>query len=250
MKEQRFNFFESYHRALSRVSNERYGRVVRAMCAYAFMDEQPTFEDDADWIVWELIKPILERGHEISQTRAEAGRHGGLKGKGVTRNTGNQNAKKESEKQKQNNSKTIATEKQNNSGIGIGKGKGINKEKTKKEDPSSYDYVSPEFREVFDDWLAYKRERNEAYKPRGARSFYNRLVELSGNDPQQARLIVEQSMSNNYQGIFELKGGNYYGNSNSRPDCRQLPAENIAAAQRDHLQRISTALISEAETKR
>ncbi len=249
MKEHKFSFFESYHRALSRVSNERYGRVVRAMCAYAFMDEQPSFEDDADWIVWELIKPILERGHEISQARAEAGRHGGLNGKGITRNTGNQNAKKEeNEKQKQNNSKTIASEKQNNSGIGIGKGigKGNIKKNIIKENNVSFDFVSPEFREVFNDWLTYKRERHETYKPRGAQAFYTRLLNLSGNDPNKAKLIIEQSMSNNYAGIFELKQ-QQYGNSDSRPNYRPSPAENIAAAQRDHLQRITTALVSEAE---
>ena len=34
---------------------------------------------------------------------------------------------------------------------------------------------------------------------------YNSLVKLSNNNPETAKKIVEQSMSNNWQGLFELK---------------------------------------------
>lgn len=120
MKDNKYSFFESYHKALSRVSDERYGRVVRAMSEFAFKGIAPSFADDADWIVWELVKPIIERGQEISEARAEAGRKGGSNGKGVTRNKGNRNAAKDESKTIANNS----NQKQNNSGIGIGIGIG------------------------------------------------------------------------------------------------------------------------------
>ena len=123
-KDNKYSFFESYHNALARVSDERYGRVVRAMSSFVFKQEEPNFTDDADWIVWELIRPILERGMEISKSRADAGANGGRKGKGVSRNKGNRNAAKDTpesnSKQKQINSK----QKQINSGIGIGEGIG------------------------------------------------------------------------------------------------------------------------------
>lgn len=118
--DKKFSFFESYHRALLRVCDERYGRIVRAMSSFVFNGENPNFSDDADWIVWELIRPILERGVEISKIRSEAGGNGGRRGKGVSRNKGNKNAVK-IKNQKQNNSK----QKQNNSGVGIGLGKEI-----------------------------------------------------------------------------------------------------------------------------
>ena len=125
MKDNKYSFFESYHKALSRVSDERYGRVVRAMSEFAFKGIAPSFADDADWIVWELVKPIIERGQEISEARAEAGRKGGSNGKGVTRNKGNRNAAKDESKTIANNS----NQKQNNSGIG--KGIGIGKDNNK-----------------------------------------------------------------------------------------------------------------------
>lgn len=121
-KNAHFAFFESYHRALSRISNETYGRVVRAMCDYYFKGQEPIFDDAMDYVVWDLIEPILTKGKDISSIRAEAGKTGGCKGKGISRNIGNCNAKiiNELGNSKANNSKSIS----NKSGIGIGVGVG------------------------------------------------------------------------------------------------------------------------------
>jgi len=124
MKDNKYSFFESYHKALSRASDERYGRVVRAMSEFAFKGIAPSFADDADWIVWELVKPIIERGQEISEARAEAGR----RGKGVSRNKGNRNAAKGDDKSKANQSNSIQN---NTKQYGIGKGIGIGKDNNK-----------------------------------------------------------------------------------------------------------------------
>lgn len=68
--------------------------------------------------------------------------------------------------------------------------------------------VAPEMREAVETWLAYKREKKKAYKPSGFSTFYKRLCKLSNNNPQIAMAIIEQSMANNYDGIFPLKNGN------------------------------------------
>ena len=65
--------------------------------------------------------------------------------------------------------------------------------------------VSAELINVVKDWLEYKKERGEAYKPSGFASFYKKLLELSGGDPVKAQKIVEESKANNYAGIFPLK---------------------------------------------
>ena len=125
MKDNKFTFFESYHKALSRVSDEQYGRLVRALSNYAFYDEEPTFNEDTDWIAWELIKPIIDNGREISKIRSECGALGGANGKGVSRNIGNKFAAKSESIAKNSktiakafaaNEETIATDSQNNSG--------------------------------------------------------------------------------------------------------------------------------------
>lgn len=90
------------------------------------------------------------------------------------------------------------------------------KEKDKKEKVSSenksngkqYDlsFVAEDFVEVFAEWLEYKRARRESYNTQmGLKKCYSHLLNLSGNDVEKAKLIVEQSMANNYAGLFELK---------------------------------------------
>ena len=55
-------------------------------------------------------------------------------------------------------------------------------------------------------WLAYKKERNQTYKPMGIKAFITRLQNLSGGNGEIATKIVEESISNNYSGIFATKG--------------------------------------------
>lgn len=69
-------------------------------------------------------------------------------------------------------------------------------------------FVSPEFEPIIRKWLDYKKERKNPYTQRGAESMYKKLVNLSGGNPQVADAIVEQSIANNWQGLFELKNGN------------------------------------------
>ena len=74
--------------------------------------------------------------------------------------------------------------------------------------------VAPEMREAVETWLAYKREKKQTYKPTGFKTFYKNLCAYSNNNPKIAMAIVEQSMQNNYAGIFPLKNGN---NNYGRP---------------------------------
>ncbi len=122
MADKKYNFFESYHRALSRVPDESYGRVVRAMSYFVFAGIEPNLTETVDLVAWELIKPILEKGTELSQVRADAGRSGGINGKGIPRNAGNRHAAKVQKQTKANQKQIIS-----------GKGEGIgerNKETT------------------------------------------------------------------------------------------------------------------------
>lgn len=68
--------------------------------------------------------------------------------------------------------------------------------------------VAPNMLEPVETWLAYKKEKAQSYKPTGFKTFYKKLCELSGNNPQTAMAIIEQSMQNNYAGIFPLRNNN------------------------------------------
>ena len=81
----------------------------------------------------------------------------------------------------------------------------INKPKKKGLDLS---IVSSEMREPVETWLAYKKEKGQMYKPTAFKTFYRKFCELCGNNPQIAMAIVEQSIQNNYAGIFPLRNNN------------------------------------------
>ena len=76
--------------------------------------------------------------------------------------------------------------------------------------PPKLDFVEEDFKEVFQTWLDYKKERQESYKSeKSLKICYNKLLSLSENNPEKATLIVEQSIANNWQGLFELKNTNH-----------------------------------------
>lgn len=54
-------------------------------------------------------------------------------------------------------------------------------------------------------WLEYKKEKGKQYKSKGLGALWKRFREI----PQENRMAsVEHSMANNWEGLFEKKGGN------------------------------------------
>lgn len=83
-----------------------------------------------------------------------------------------------------------------------------NKEKAKVTKKNSFDYsfIEPRFRMPFEEWLKYKRSKKQMYKRQcDLELCYKKLKEHSGGDVEKAMLIIEQSMTNNWSGLFELK---------------------------------------------
>jgi len=67
-------------------------------------------------------------------------------------------------------------------------------------------FINEEFRDVFLEWLDYKKQSNDSYKvQKSVELAYNKLLALSENNLDNAKKIVENSMSNNYKGLFPLK---------------------------------------------
>lgn len=60
-------------------------------------------------------------------------------------------------------------------------------------------------KEALEEWLAYKKEKRQTYKPRGLEALKKKLLQLSNGNPEYAKVIVEYSMGNNYTGLFAPK---------------------------------------------
>jgi hypothetical protein len=67
-------------------------------------------------------------------------------------------------------------------------------------------FLEKEFEDTFFDWIEYKKNRKESYKSqKSLQACYKNMKQLSGEDAETAKLIVEKSMANNWAGLFELK---------------------------------------------
>jgi hypothetical protein len=78
----------------------------------------------------------------------------------------------------------------------------------KENNNKDFDYlIFPEpFHFSIKKWIQYKTERKETYKGQlSFEAFGKKLIELSKNNPITAEKIIDQSMANNWAGLFPLK---------------------------------------------
>lgn len=70
--------------------------------------------------------------------------------------------------------------------------------------------IEPPWREIMHTWLEYKRLRKENYKSElGVHKCLTMLRNLSDSNSQTATAIIDQSIANNWAGLFELKRSAY-----------------------------------------
>jgi hypothetical protein len=78
--------------------------------------------------------------------------------------------------------------------------KEINKEKY------DFRFLEKGYEKIFTEWLEYKVSRKEGYKTQKSLEIcYNHIKKLSNNSPEIAQQIIEQSIGNNWAGLFSLK---------------------------------------------
>lgn len=85
--------------------------------------------------------------------------------------------------------------------------------------------VEPAFQPIMADWLAYKSERGQTYRPLGLQRCFFRLLTLSGNDAAKARRIVDFSIANNYSGLFPPHDQDNSANRHPATDYHAQPGQ-------------------------
>lgn len=96
----------------------------------------------------------------------------------------------------------------------------IKKENKKEKKELDLSFCDSQFLELINKWLKYKKEKKQSYTQMGIEMFYKKLLTLSNNNLSVASEIINNSIANNYAGIFELKNNkssNY--NYCSQQDC-------------------------------
>ena len=80
-----------------------------------------------------------------------------------------------------------------------------------------YPFEFKEFGEIWDLWIDYRKEKRlSKYKKIGEQAALKKLSEMSSGNIDMAKKIIEQSIANNWQGLFEIKN-NGRNNNNQQP---------------------------------
>ena len=67
-------------------------------------------------------------------------------------------------------------------------------------------FLQKDFIPIVEKWLLYKKEKRQEYKGQTSiKTLCKKLIEYSNGDAIIAEAIIEQSIANNWAGIFELK---------------------------------------------
>lgn len=92
--------------------------------------------------------------------------------------------------------------------------------------------LSPIWAELMRFWLKYKQERGESYKGlQGPKAALKNLQEFSNNDPAKAKAVIDQSIANNWAGLFNLK--NDKNNGTDKKPFGQSYADRIIVPNRE-----------------
>ena len=200
-----FLIYKSFYKPIAKLSDKQLGRLFRAIFKYQ-LGEEVTVEEDIEMAFGFFINQfeIDEiKYHGIVERNRNNGRKGGAP-------VGNCNAKSKQPKQPSGLNLTQTTQNKLNDNVNdIDKETTTDvvvKKKAIRNNSPDLSFVDEDFKDLFMEWLEYKRDRKENYKSeKSLKMCYNRLLKLSGNDCNQARLVVEQSIASNYAGLFELK---------------------------------------------
>ena len=96
--------------------------------------------------------------------------------------------------------------------------------------------ISEDFLPVFEMWFKYKKDRKESYKNETSiNTFCKKLIKMSDSSVETATEIIEQSIGNNWAGIFPLKDdkGVCINGSNERSSSKEfITLENSRFAKR------------------
>lgn len=185
--------YSSYFEPLSAVE---VGRLVLAMMEYKSTGATPEF-NGSEKFIWPAIKRDLDE--DIAYTERQSAQEKASRNK---RKQAEASASK-CEQAGANESKPIKTKdvgrRTKDTGLGTQEGKKGAGEPT----PDLAERFSEPVLSAVRDWLAYKQERREAYKPTGLKSLLteieNRVKQHGG---QAVAEVIRLSMGNNWRGII------------------------------------------------
>lgn len=185
--------YHSYLDAIQALGDAERGRLLTAMLEYSITGAAPQLGGNKRYI-FPLIKAQIDRDRDRYNSKCA------------------QNAESARKRTVANGSERYQTQAKGSEGSqdkGKGKGKGKGEGKDKDDSPDGENApelekcgFSPALRAAVEDWLAYKRERREAYKPTGLKALLTQISSAASAHGDAAVIgVIRQSMGSGYKGI-------------------------------------------------
>ena len=215
-----FVFYLSQYDAIKELNNEQLGRLFRAIFEKQLGNEVVLEEDIK--IAFNFINNQMVVDQRKYEDMCEKRRASGKKG-GAPK--GNKNASKNNQttNDKQNKLNDNENENENENNI-----KESNKEKVSKTNKVNYEDIlkefslSPGLEEVFRDFIQMRSFIKKPLTNKGLKLAINKVLAITSKEEERIK-IVEQSVMNNWQGLFPLKE-----NSTNPEDPLRLLMEEVA----------------------
>ena len=194
-------FYRSFYEAIKDLKTDIQGEIYTAIMEYGLYGKETENLGPIARSIFTLVKPQIDKNIK----RYENGCRGGR----PNRNKSEQEPKEKDNVNDNNNIPPIIPP--------AGEKEGEEKNKRKRaRPPIDTGFIDAPFREVMNKWLEYKRARGQTYKSEASiKTCYKKLLEMSGDDPVKAEAIVENSIANNYAGLFPIK--NTYPHDTDKP---------------------------------
>lgn len=244
-----FLIYKSFYKPIAKLSDKQLGRLFRAIFKHQ-LGEEVTVEEDIEMAFGFFINQF-----EIDETKyhgiVERNRNNGRKGGAPV---GNCNAKSKQPKQPSGLKITQTTQNKPNDNVNDDDNKespnGDKKVVSQKKE-SDLSFVDEAFKDIFREWLEYKRERKDNYKSeKSLKICYNHLLKLSDNNPEKAKLVIEQSIASNYAGLFELKNYGTRTITNNIYEQKRIDSERRKSQLMAEFAEADAKFLAEQEAKR
>ncbi len=212
---------------VTKLSDKQAGILFKSILNYAENGIKANFEDGMVDVVFEMVRQDIDYNNRKYEETCVRNSSNGKKGGAPKGNHNAQKQPKTTDRLKNNPKQPKTTENKHNdvdNDVDVDIDNDVNKTTITPLPPlkgkESLDFVSAEFKPIFQKWLDFKREKKQTYKGKlSLQQCYKQLLELSNNNATLAERVVNQSIANNWAGLFELRE-----NKKSERDLWRMPS--------------------------
>ena len=207
-----FVLYYDYAEKFKSLSDEQFGKLTRCMIAYENTGETIPIEDIIVQMAFDVVKVDLDRNRKKYESICKRNRENGQKG-GRPKETQNNPNNPVGFLETQNNpNNPVGPDNDNDNDIDKDNDTkekiyptDIQKRKAPPKEKPVYYPNDEKLNKAFEDFLIHRKQIKKPMSDRAITLAINKLEELSEGDNDKAIEIINQSILNGWQGIFELK---------------------------------------------